>query len=181
MTTGVPPAELFLRRALRTRLDLLRPLLSSRVQTKQAQQKGQHDMHSKDRTFEVGQCVLVRNLRAGPKWISGTIIEQTGPVSYRVQVDDQIWRWHADQLLDSRVRIEPLPKDSSLEFDLPDESSAAAASTIPVSSAGPSTDETMGETESVGSQPRPAVPVETSPPRYPHRERKPPDRLSHKY
>ena len=30
----------------------------------------------------------------------GVIVEQTGPVSYRVQVSDQIWRRHVDQLLD---------------------------------------------------------------------------------
>ena len=30
----------------------------------------------------------------------GTIIEQTGPVSYRVQACDQIWRRHTNQLLD---------------------------------------------------------------------------------
>ena len=30
----------------------------------------------------------------------GVIVELTGPVSYRVQVSDQIWRCHVDQLLD---------------------------------------------------------------------------------
>ena len=38
------------------------------------------------------------------------IVEQTGPVSYRVQVSDQIWRRHADQLLDhTRVVAEEQP------------------------------------------------------------------------
>jgi len=58
-TTGVSPAELFLKRPLRTRLDLLRPSLSTRVQAKQAVQKNYHDAHSKDRVFEPGQSVLV--------------------------------------------------------------------------------------------------------------------------
>ena len=52
------------------------------------------------REFDVAQAVLVRNLREGPKWVHGTIVEQTGPVSYRVQVSDQIWRCHTDQILD---------------------------------------------------------------------------------
>ena len=46
-TTGVSPAELFLKRALRTRLDLLRPSLRSRVESKQADQKQLHDTHSR--------------------------------------------------------------------------------------------------------------------------------------
>ena len=33
-----------------------------------------------------------------PKWIPGTIIERMGSVMYRVQVGEQIWRRHADQL-----------------------------------------------------------------------------------
>ena len=52
----------------------------------------------------------MQNLRDGPKWLSGVIVEQTGPVSYRVQVSDQIWRCHADQLLDhTRVVAEEQP------------------------------------------------------------------------
>ena len=46
--------------------------------------------------------ILVRNLRGGPKWI---VTEQTGPVSYKVQVNDQIWRCHTDQLLDHNVAV----------------------------------------------------------------------------
>ena len=78
-TTGVTPAELFLKRPLRTRLDLLRPSLQSHMRMKQADQKRLHDAHSKFRAFEVGQSVLVRNLREGPKWLTGTVLEQTGP------------------------------------------------------------------------------------------------------
>lgn len=62
-TTGVTPAELLMKRPLRTRLDLLRPSLRNQVLTKQAKQKVHHDAHSKFREFETGQSVLVRNLR----------------------------------------------------------------------------------------------------------------------
>lgn len=85
-TTGVSPAELFIRHPLKTRLDLLRPQLQSRVRDKQAQQKQRHDKHSRDHEFDVGETVMARNLREGPKWVPGTIIERTGPVSYRTQV-----------------------------------------------------------------------------------------------
>ena len=57
---------------------------------KQAEQKQRHDAHSRDREFDSGESVLARNLREGPKWLSGTIIERTGPASYRVQVRDQL-------------------------------------------------------------------------------------------
>ena len=89
-----------MKRPLCMRLDLLRLSLSIRVLSRQADQKRLHDAHSKSREFEVGQSVLVRNLREGPKWLPGTIVEKTGPVSYRVEVSDQIWCRHADQLLD---------------------------------------------------------------------------------
>ena len=72
-TTGVSPAELFMKRHLRTRLDLLRPSIQKRVQEKQADQKRYHDAHSKYREFDIGQSVLVRNLRDGAKWIPDTI------------------------------------------------------------------------------------------------------------
>jgi len=103
-TTGVSPAELFLKRPLRTRFDLLKPSNSveSHVMSKQSDQKSFHDNHSKFRMFTNGQSVLVRNLRGEPKWLPGHIVEQTGPVSYRVQVGDYLWRRHVDQLLESK-------------------------------------------------------------------------------
>ena len=114
-TTGVSPAELFLKRSLRTRLDLMRPSLRSRVEAQQALQKNQHDRHTKDRLFDVGQSVLARNLRAGPKWIPGVMVEKTGPVSYKVQVSDQIWRRHCDQLLDQDFPTDGQDGDSVRE------------------------------------------------------------------
>ena len=85
------------------------------MRTKQANQKRLHDAHSKFRLFEVGQSVLVRNLREGPKWLTGTVLEQTGPVSYRVQVSDQIWRRHTDQLLDHSVAVEDRSPDVAVQ------------------------------------------------------------------
>ena len=72
-TTGVPPCTLFLKRNLRTRFDLLNPSCSQRVLDKQSMQKSQHDRHAKDREFIVGERVMVRNLRPGPKWIVGIV------------------------------------------------------------------------------------------------------------
>ena len=97
---------------LKTRLDLLRPQLRSKVAGKQAEQKQHHDVHSRDREFDIGEQVLARNLREGPKWLPGTIVERTGPVSYRVQVRDQVWRHHTDQLLSSQLS----PTDDTTEI-----------------------------------------------------------------
>ena len=66
-TTGVSPAQLFMKRSLCTRLDLLRPSIQKRVQERQADQKHYHDAHSKHCEFDIGQSVLVRNLRDGAK------------------------------------------------------------------------------------------------------------------
>ena len=42
---------------------------------------------------------MVRNLRAGDKWIPGTIMERTGPLLYWVQVTGgQMWKRHIVQL-----------------------------------------------------------------------------------
>ena len=47
-TTGQTPAELFLNRRLRTRLDLIRPDLGRKVFNKQSDQKARHDEQSKE-------------------------------------------------------------------------------------------------------------------------------------
>ena len=95
-TTGVSPAELFLKR---NRLDFLHASVQTQVTEKQTKQKMYHDRGSRYCQFEQGQTVLVKNLRGLPKWLPGKMIERTGPLSYRVQVQGQIWRRHTDQLL----------------------------------------------------------------------------------
>lgn len=98
-TTGVTPAELFLKRKLRTRLDLLRPSVEEQVREGQQKQKKYHDRHSRRQEYRVGQAVLVKNMRDGPPWLVGRILEQLGPANYEVKVDGQVWKRHADQLM----------------------------------------------------------------------------------
>ena len=99
-TTNRTPSSLFLKREIRTRLSLLHPDVTKRVVNKQADQVAQHDLHSKARSFDVGQPVMVRNLRpSGPKWVPGTILKQTGPLSFVVQVEHGlVWKRHSDQI-----------------------------------------------------------------------------------
>ena len=85
-TTNVAPCILFFKQELRTRFDIMRPDISGNVASKQAQQKLCHDQHSAGRELFIGQRVMVRNLRVGDKWVPGTIMEGTDPLSYLVQV-----------------------------------------------------------------------------------------------
>jgi len=87
---------------MRTRLDLLSADLTATVFQKQARQKDRHDHYFQRQEFFAGQRVLARNLRDGPRWVLGTIVERRGPLSYLVQVaDGVIWRRHVDHLLET--------------------------------------------------------------------------------
>ena len=98
-TTKVSPAELLFGRKLRTPFDLLRPDMASRVHCKQAKQKENHDVHSKQRELQVGMSVYVYNNNGHPEWLAGTIEKQTGPVSYVVKLSDgRTWCRHVDHI-----------------------------------------------------------------------------------
>ena len=98
-TTGVPPAELVMKRKVRTHLDRLVSSVADRVRNKQSQQKVAHDYHAQEREIQEGQAVYAKDFRYKKTWIPGTVIEKTGPVSVRVQLDDGsvIWRHQHDQ------------------------------------------------------------------------------------
>ena len=109
-TTGVSPCSLFLKQDLRTRLDLLRPDRRSHVLHKQSLQKDSHDRKAQDRSWFLGQTVRVRNLRPGPDWVTGVIVERLGPRSYLVETGThQFWKRHVDQL--KEVADSPLTSD----------------------------------------------------------------------
>ena len=53
------------------------------------------------RQLSVGDPVLFREYRKSHNpWTKGVIISKLGPVTYRVQVEDFIWKRHIDQLKD---------------------------------------------------------------------------------
>ena len=98
-TTGQSPASLFLGRPLRTRFDLLRPVVGERVRGEQARQKHNHDGHRHYREFPVGTHVMVKEGRDKSHWLPGTVRERRGPVSYLVELDSGVWgRRHVDHL-----------------------------------------------------------------------------------
>ena len=62
-TTHETPGELFLKRKLRTRFDLIKPDVTKSVCTEQAKQKSNHDRHSHGHEYFVGQNVQAHNFR----------------------------------------------------------------------------------------------------------------------
>ena len=88
-------------------LDLLRPDVATRVYLAQSRQKKQHDHHSRTRGVKLVDAVSVRNYSRRSKWVPGTIIQETVPLSARVELEDgMVVRRHHDQLI-SRT-TEPL-------------------------------------------------------------------------
>ena len=109
-TTHETPSELFLKRKLRTRMDLIKPDVNKAVCAEQAKQKSHYDSHSKSREYFVGQNVQAHNFRTGPRWVAGVIVERLGPLTYLVQVDSGVfWRHHVDHL---RVAPDGLSKQN---------------------------------------------------------------------
>lgn len=167
--TGQTPAMLFLGRPLRSRLDLLKPNLQQHVQRKQSSSV-LHSQRRPLRTFRVGQHVSARDYRNnGQKWQSGTIASQTGPLTYTVNIgQDLVWRRHVDQLLDAAgpttVDAEPTPSSDGLDL-----SDQAQDIVIPEDDAG-------GSERDPPVAPSPAV-TPTPVRRYPDRVRRPPERL----
>ena len=64
-----------------------------------SQQKKTHDQRAKERCFEEGQKVYVKNYRGGQRWLPGSIEKVTGPLSFHVKLTNgQTVRCHQDQL-----------------------------------------------------------------------------------
>ena len=96
---SLAPAELLFSRLPRSHLDLLKPTLAGRVLRKQEKQKENHDVRSKERTFQVGDFVFICDFPDRKHWLSGKIISTKGPCSYLVELEDgRIVRRHVDHI-----------------------------------------------------------------------------------
>lgn len=156
-TTNQTPAMLFLGRMLRSHIDLLKPNLRKEVQNKQFSQLAGKTA----RDFEIGQEVLARDY-GRDKWAPGKITTRTGPLMYTVDVGDQLWRCHVDQLLDAQ------PKTNT---------SSSPDTTFDDSNVSPVT--TSAEAETLAPDKSSATPTTTAQVQrhYPERHRVPPQRL----
>ena len=81
-TTRATPCSLFSGRNIQTQFDLLKPSVTQNVHDKQTSQKQYHNQRAHQREFKIGDYVVVRNFRAGPTYIPGTITAILGPITY---------------------------------------------------------------------------------------------------
>ena len=109
---------------LRSRLDLLYPDVSRKVETQQNKQKQAHDNARPMQSFTEGDSMYAEDFTASAcKWNPGTVVEATGPLSYTVRLHSgAIVRRHVDNLRrrDSSPEQEEITSDDSFEpFDTP--------------------------------------------------------------
>lgn len=121
--TGVSPSELFLKRAPRTLLSLVKPDMGRKVAKTQLVAKKQRDgLNAKFREYDVSQPVKVRNIRGGrEKWINGVIVSRKGPNTYIVRTPGNKRRFvHADHLThrDEDIVSDDV-RDEDVFLDLP--------------------------------------------------------------
>ena len=75
------------------------PSIADRVRNKQSQQKAAHDYHAKEREILEGHAVYAKDFRYKKAWLPGTVLEKTGPVSARIQLDNgTVIRRHQDHV-----------------------------------------------------------------------------------
>ena len=121
------------------------------------------------------QCWL-KKLRGIPKWLPGKIVEKTGPLSYRAQVQGQIWRRHTDQLLatgDLESVIDCQPNEI-VDLKMP------SNEVLPSGESDPSTEPVETNVPESVNDARPnSFPRVVS--RYPHRDHKVTERLICEY
>lgn len=98
-TTGRPPAELLFGRNIRAPIDLVYPDLRRKPLQAQAAQQRAHDSTTRILEFNEGDAVFARWYHDPAKWRAGIILKQTGPLSYEVQVGNELVHKHVDQLL----------------------------------------------------------------------------------
>ncbi|XP_031422660.1 uncharacterized protein K02A2.6-like [Clupea harengus] len=192
-TTKESPSTLLMKRRLRTSFDLLKPpKIKSVVWREQQAQIQRRQKTARDEVFCPGDPVMARNYTSGAKWVPGTIIAQTGPVSYTVQTaEDRVWKRHTDQLLQGTATpvlsspggcpqpVPQLPTEVPTTISVPAQIPQSA--TIALDPVSP-----MAESMSSPSTPVPlpgnpgvSSPKEVTVRRYPVREHRPPNRLKY--
>ena len=189
-TMGVTLSSLFVGRELRTRLDLLSPDIGARVKQPQ---KDYQDKRRTTRHLSVGQIVWARNFREGTKWVQATVVDQVGPLSYHVQVQNgEMWRRHIDHLRagseqsTSSDTAEVTPEQRAEEFvlvpscDAPEESTLSETATTYRNESNDRNESSNrnNSNDRSESESGTANVSDASRPRYPQRHRKPPDRYS---
>ena len=96
--TNCTPAELLFGRWLPTALDIIKPRLSNNME------KNRNDMicraqNRRMREFSNGQEIFIRNFGVGTRWISGVIVNSSGPLTWLIKLEDgKTVTRHADHI-----------------------------------------------------------------------------------
>lgn len=118
-TTGATPAELLMRRRLRTRLTLVKPDLAKTIESKQNKQKEYKDLKGhQDRLFAENDIVRVRNTQARSnteRWILERVVKVCGPRTYLVKTGYKTRYVHVDHLIKAHDQV---PHETK-ELDIP--------------------------------------------------------------
>ena len=103
-TTSRTPAELLLNRMPPTRLSLVHPCTSQRLEQAAEMQVGE----KQPTKFAVNDNVMVRVRRpnATDKWRKGIVTKVLGPLSYEVMVDGHSHQAHVDHLLPGTSNVD---------------------------------------------------------------------------
>jgi transposase InsO family protein len=106
--TNSTPSSLLMKRELRTKFTLLKPCLDINKET----QIFEKNFTCTDK-FKINDKVFALNLRSGPRWIPGKIINCLER-NYYVEVNGSVWKRHANQL---RLHLSelPVPDNSHVE------------------------------------------------------------------
>jgi hypothetical protein len=106
-STGKTPAEVLFNYPLRTKMSMLH----------EHSNETQNPHVNRDTKFQLGEIVSVRNYsKYGEKWIKGIISKKFGPRNYLVEVDDNLWKRHQEQLRKRSQDI--ICNDQMFEYDL---------------------------------------------------------------
>ena len=95
----------------RSCLDLMYPDLSAKVTTK-INTKRSMDKNCLERMFHIGDAVNVVNFQGRPKWLSGILEEQIGPLTFQVWLKDgRLWKRYVDHIR-MNIPTEPVVRGS---------------------------------------------------------------------
>ena len=170
-TTGTTPAELLMGRPLRTLLDLMRPNIGAKVESKQLSQKLHHDNKARERTFVPQDNVYVRKAGQKSPWIPGTIVMRNGNVHYEVKLDDQrTVRRHIDHIKSrttNHTEVPPPQQDEVTDtVDVPHSHDLTPTSSKPEEPSSQPEEPTSSEVVNTDQPLRRSTRVSRPPPRY---------------
>lgn len=111
-TTGESPAQLLQGRALRTRLDCVKPDRAATVRS--AQRRQEAAAGGVRRSLPEGEYVWYRTYRPGHKWAKGRILQVLGSTDYQLEsYDGTVIHRHVDQI---RRRVQSNLNDSPISW-----------------------------------------------------------------